>query len=174
MAWPEFNALLENDVSNPSFDLRLEAQKNQLVQLVKNWRATLILSLVRQIPGTRSTDHFQDMDADLTTSPNTTTQTLDCPTTEERKLFRADTIFARQAGSHTLVTYPNDFFRQENSADELIYATKAVNTAKTLLSALEWPDALHPEMEKLGKAFLCGRCSHPPAPRTWKEMVKIF
>lgn len=173
MAWPEFNALLETDVSKPLFELELQARNDQLIQLVKNWRTKLKLGLVRLIPGDRSINHSQGMDVNLANSPNNITQITDCSTAEERKLFRADTIFTRQDGSHSLITYPEDFFQRENSVDGLIYDAKGVNTAKALLSALEWPDALHLEMEKLGSAFLCGRCSHPPELQTWKEMVKI-
>ncbi|CAE6455649.1 hypothetical protein BN14_03698 [Rhizoctonia solani AG-1 IB] len=178
-AWPEYTALVENDMPHEQFLNEFEGKKSGLQDLITSWRHGLEAQLTAALPEDTQPPTFGASPFSVTVRTSGGVQSLNTLPEDTQKLLRADATFIVSpttiAHSSKPHYYPHSFDNFGGEPAKVVYHHHAHNVSRALLSVLGIPDATYLNMKALGRAFRCGRCPQAMSTnRCWEDIVSHY
>ncbi|CAE6451891.1 unnamed protein product [Rhizoctonia solani] len=173
LKWPLIEELLNQDKPTGEFNSEFESKKEHIKEQFSGWRFDLEAALVKALPEAFKPVELQSSQFNLEAHAPTEhpLQYEDRLSADLRTLLRADVIFEYD---YKPTYYPSSFTSWTIDARTPTYDTASSTVAKTILNALQHPDASYLEMQALGRSFLCARCTSNPHYLNWGGIVSHF
>lgn len=178
ITWPEAETILEKDFSIEVLRLELDKKRHQFDEALMNWITVAEARLAQMLPRNTQVPDFAGIPVPSATAvPKFALMTgagdpINTLPVETQKLLRADVMFMpEKATSPRPYFYPHHFNSTYSPVEAFVYYEEAVQVAKALLNALEWPNASYLELKALGLAFCCGRCHTKHRYYHWEDIV---
>ncbi|CAE6437308.1 unnamed protein product [Rhizoctonia solani] len=175
--WPEYTALVENDMPHEQFLKYFQEKKSDLQQSITGWTRGLEAKLTIALPGDTQPPTFDASPFTVTVRTSGSTQSVDTLPEDTRKLLRADAVFTTLPVTDYSQPhyYPHSFDHFGGDITKIVYHPHAHKISRALLSVLGIPDAAYLNLKALGKAFRCGRCPQViSVSYDWKDMVSHY
>ncbi|CAE6399474.1 unnamed protein product [Rhizoctonia solani] len=174
--WTEYQAILDNDVSDEQFLVDFEKKKPLFQELFENWQRSLEDQLIRLLPDDTHPANFTSSTFDMVAGSGESVQPMNMLPEGVSKLLRADAIFSIAPGDGAKpYFYPHHFHDFTRPIHDTYYHTKASEIAKALLGALGSPDASYLSLRASNESFQCGRCPSAVARlRSWGELIQHY
>ncbi|CAE7148460.1 unnamed protein product, partial [Rhizoctonia solani] len=175
--WPEYIALIENDVPHEQFLVDFEERKPEFQQSITDWRHELEARLIAMLPDDTHLPNFDPSPFTMTAGVGKSVKPLDALPEDTQKLLRADAIFTTSPLNNrsVLYFYPHSFRWSTIDTTKLIHYSKAQEFAQVLLRDLDIPNASYLGLKALGRVFRCGRCPQAIVGNcAWEDIINHY